>query len=549
MIFIRSAHLFLLMRLVYVCPKHIALTSSVCFVSWKPKILVIMYKVKREVFLRVVLQAQKRRNSVIASPSRTGSKEGSGNEASHCLQFSKMPAINGLVRNYLELAWKGGAQKYQEVGMDRFDRLGPAYKETIFGETIVHLNDPVDIEKVFRACNGKIVNRGLALFPFVYYNRRAGYKDGMPGDGQSWYEHRSPISRKMLRPLEVKAFLQQFIDVADDSIARLEPDEGDPSMRVISKEALVKWACESLGTVLFGYRLDANVSQPSDRVCDVLANIETAVTMHGKMIILYPFYKYFDTPTWRVYKRSMRLLYEHTVYFIEKGAKRVHETPFNSTSILDHLVSTKALPPSEIEQSLIYLFLGGMDTTAITAIWFIHLLSQNPNVQNKLSGEIEMVLKGEKPSSDSFDKMPYLRACVKETLRLYPLTVGTTRIPDKPVAVAGYEVPAGLTYLLWNFASSQQEKIFNEPESFKPERWLRNNSMELAHGFASLPFGFGPRMCPGRRISEYELYVLVSRLLQKFEVIPTVKSRNINRVFRWLIFPSGKPTFQLRKRE
>ena len=508
-----------------------------------------MYKVKREVFLRVLFRAQQRRNSAIASGSRTGSKEGGGNEATHCLQFSKMPAINGLVRNYLEVAWKGGTQKYQEVGMDRFDRLGPAYKETIFGETIVHLNDPFDIEKVFRSCNGKIVNRGFSQFPFVHYNRRAGYKDGLPGDGQSWYEHRSPISRKMLRPLEVKAFLPQFIYVADDSIARLEPDERDPSMRVISSEAIMKWACESIGTVLFGYRLDANVSQPSARVCDVLASMDTTVNMHGKMIIMYPFYKYFDTPVWRAYNRSMRVLYEHTVHFIENGAKRGHETPFNATSILEHLVSTKALPPSEIEQSLIYLFISGMDTTAITAIWFIHLLAQNTDVQNKLSCEIQTVLKGEKPSSDSFEKMPYLRACVKETLRLYPVTLGTTRIPDKPVAVAGYEVPAGLTYVLWNFAASRQEKFFNEPESFKPERWLRNNSAELAHGFASLPFRFGPRMCPGKRISENELYVLMSRLLEKFEVMPTRKSRNINRVFRWLIFPSGKPTFQLRKRE
>ena len=503
-------------------------------------------------FGRIIFQAQKRRNSAIASAvyvSRTVSKEGRGNEATQCIPFSKMPTINGLLRNYVELAWKGGTQKYQEVGMDRFERLGQAYKETIFGETIVHLNDPVDIEKVFRACNDKIVNRGLSLFPFVQFNRRAGYKDGMPGDGQSWYEHRSPISRKMLRPLEVKAFLQQFTDVADDSIARLELDEGDPSMRVISYDALMKWACESIGTVLFGYRLDANVSHPSDRVCDVLASMETTVDMQGKMMTMYPFYKYFDTPAWRAYNRSMSALYEHTIHFIEKGAKRDHETPFNATSILDHLVSTKVLSPSEIEQNLIYLFISGMDTTAITAIWLIHLLAQNQNVQNKLSCEIQTVLNGEKPSGDSFDKMPYLRACVKETLRLYPLTVGTTRIPDKPVAVAGYEVPAGVTYLLWNFASSQQGKFFNDPESFKPERWLRNNNAGLAHSFASLPFGYGPRMCPGRRISENELYVLMSRLLQKFEVMPTSKLRNIDRVFRWLIFPSGKPTFQLRKRK
>lgn len=460
-----------------------------------------------------------------------------------------MPTINGIVRNYIEIAWKGGTRKYHEVGMDRFERLGPAYKETMLGDTIVHLNDPVDIETVFRACNNKIVNRGPTLYPLVQYNRRTGYKDGLPGDGQSWYEHRSPISRKMLRPFEVKALIQQFTDIADDSIACLAPDERDPSMRVISYDAVMKWAMESIGSVMFGYRLDANVSQPSDRVRDTLASMETTLKMHGKMISMYPFYQYFNTPTWRAYSRALRTFYENTVHFMAEAKKRSSKSAFDATSIFEHLETVKALPPAEIEQNLIFLFFSGMDTTSITLIWLIYLLSRNPDVQDKLSAEIETVLKGEKPADDSFDKMPFLKACVKETLRLYPITIGTTRKLDKPVVVAGYEVPAGVPYLLWNFSTSQQAKFFNEPEAFKPERWLRKNNAGPGHEFASLPFGFGPRMCVGKRISESEMYVLMTRLLQKFEVVPTSKARNIDMVHHWFLFPSEKPAFQLRKRE
>ena len=114
-----------------------------------------MYGAKREVLLRVVCRAQKRWNSTIASAVNISGTRAEEGDATHCLPFSKMPTINGIVRNYIEIAWKGGTRKYHEVGMDRFERLGPAYKETMLGDTIVHLNDPVDIETVFRACNNK----------------------------------------------------------------------------------------------------------------------------------------------------------------------------------------------------------------------------------------------------------------------------------------------------------------------------------------------------------------------------------------------------------
>lgn len=71
--------------------------------------------------------------------------------------------------------------------------------------------------------------------------------------------------------------------------------------------------------------------------------------------------------------------------------------------------------------------------------------------------------------------------------------------------------------VLENYCTARSEKYFEDPLEYKPERWLRENREE-AHAFASIPFGFGPRMCLGRRLAELEIYLFICKLLQRFQI-------------------------------
>ena len=74
------------------------------------------------------------------------------------------------------------------------------------------------------------------------------------------------------------------------------------------------------------------------------------------------------------------------------------------------------------------------------------------------------------------------------------------------------------TYVVMsNFGMGRLLYLFPEPEDFKPERWEKS-SIDLPHQFASLPFGFGPRMCVGRRVAELELYIALSRIINNFKI-------------------------------
>ena len=120
------------------------------------------------------------------------------------------------------------------------------------------------------------------------------------------------------------------------------------------------------------------------------------------------------------------------------------------------------------------------------------------------------------PSFDQLQKMKLVRACVREILRLYPATPVTFREVATDANISGYNIPAGTLVFVNIFAPSRDAQYFTSPDQFVPSRWLEEK--EKSHPFSSLPFGFGPRMCYGRRIAELELYLLLVHVLRQFNL-------------------------------
>lgn len=65
--------------------------------------------------------------------------------------------------------------------------------------------------------------------------------------------------------------------------------------------------------------------------------------------------------------------------------------------------------------------------------------------------------------------------------------------------------------MAFSSVTSQMGEYFEDPGQYRPQRWLRNEA-ESYHPFASLPFGHGPRMCPGKRLAEQEIVVLLKKV-------------------------------------
>lgn len=146
----------------------------------------------------------------------------------------------------------------------------------------------------------------------------------------------------------------------------------------------------------------------------------------------------------------------------------------------------------------------------------LYLLAKNPEKQQILRKEImeKLPSKDSQLTAASMKNLPYLRACIKESQRLEPVLVGTLRKMTNNIVLGGYQIPKQLYVVMCNNNMSNDEKNFKRCREFIPERFLKADpSVELKgrQPFAFLPFGFGPRICIGKRLAELEMEILMAK--------------------------------------
>lgn len=147
--------------------------------------------------------------------------------------------------------------------------------------------------------------------------------------------------------------------------------------------------------------------------------------------------------------------------------------------------------------------------------------------------------------------MPYLRACLKESLRITPITPGNFRASGQDIVLSGYQIPKGTGILMASVLLTNSDQYFNKSNEFLPERWLKSDDnlsyecphLKSKHPFVYLPFGFGSRTCIGKRLAEMEIEALIIRILRNYRVKwchndPMKISSNL------ILAPIGKLHFQ-----
>ncbi|ONK60653.1 uncharacterized protein A4U43_C08F21090 [Asparagus officinalis] len=143
----------------------------------------------------------------------------------------------------------------------------------------------------------------------------------------------------------------------------------------------------------------------------------------------------------------------------------------------------------------------GTDTVAILLEWVMARMALHPEIQSKAQLEIDTVTANSRLVSDAdIPSLPYLQAIVKECLRLHPPgpLLSWARLAIHDVHVGEHFVPAGTTAMVNMWAITHDEKIWSEPNEFKPERFVEEDVPILGSDLRLAPFGSGRRVCPGK---------------------------------------------------
>ncbi|KAK9280973.1 hypothetical protein L1049_003864 [Liquidambar formosana] len=166
------------------------------------------------------------------------------------------------------------------------------------------------------------------------------------------------------------------------------------------------------------------------------------------------------------------------------------------------------------------LLSGAADTTMVTLTWALTLLLNNRHVLKKAQEELDIHVGRERQVEESdLKNLVYLRAILKETLRLYPAAPLLPRESTEDCTLGGYHVPKG-TRVLVNLPKIHRDpRVWLDPCEFRPERFLtmhRDIDVE-GQNFELIPFGSGRRMCPGMDLALQVMQLTLASLLHGFE--------------------------------
>jgi len=178
---------------------------------------------------------------------------------------------------------------------------------------------------------------------------------------------------------------------------------------------------------------------------------------------------------------------------------------------------------ADVTGNVFTALLAGEDTTANTFAWLCDFACDRPQVQRRLQEESDALLGGEDVLRD-FARAPDLRyadAATREAMRLKPVAPVLFFEANEPVTVGGIDLPRGTPVTTLMRLPGLDPALFPDPAAFLPERWLDaaggpGPSETSAARKALMPFGAGPRFCPGRYLALLEIKMIASMLFRGF---------------------------------
>ncbi|KAF3688323.1 Sterol 26-hydroxylase, mitochondrial [Channa argus] len=377
--------------------------------------------------------------------------------------------------------------------------------------------------------------------------------------GPEWYRIRSALNPKMLKMREVFAYAPVINQVVGDLLQRVEllrsRNEDQATVSDLAAE-LYKFGFEGISSILFETRLGCLQEEIPKDTLHFIAAVNNMLTL-SDMVILFPRWSRSILPYWKRFVQSWDDLYNVAKNLIDRRMTEIEAQVSRGEPAegmyLTYLLSTDKLSRAEVYTSVTELLLGGVDTTSNTLSWTLYHLARDPRVQDRLYKEVNSVCPDKRePTTDDLRQMPYLKAVLKEILRLYPVVPGNGRfVSENEVIVDDYWFPKKTLFHLCHYTVCHDEAEFVHPERFLPERWLRVEEAGSScrrpapgayqhHPYSYIPFGVGVRACVGKRVAELEMYLALSRLMQHYQVQPEHGAPTVEPKTRILLIP-GKP--------
>ena len=315
-----------------------------------------------------------------------------------------------------------------------------------------------------------------------------------------------------------------------------------PALRQVAQRLQTRWLAAAAGgqTItlqadLKRFTVDAIAGLAFGTEVNSLAGGDDPIHQHLDIIFAgtyrrlmspLPYWRWFKLPIDRQLQRSVAALQAAVAGFISQARARLVANPALRAAprnLLEAMLvaadqAGSGVDENDVAGNVSTMLFAGEDTTANTLAWTIYLLHQHPAALASARDEVQRLapdLATLEPAQ--LDRLVFLEACANEAMRLKPVAPFLGLFSLRDTVVADVAVPAGT--LLWCVMRHDcvDEQRFPNALGFEPQRWLEGAD-KPADKRAAMPFGAGPRMCPGRYLAMLEIKLALVMLLGRFEI-------------------------------
>ncbi len=344
---------------------------------------------------------------------------------------------------------------------------------------------------------------------------------GAPGlfsaEGETWREQRRMVMASFT-PTQVRAYFPSLLKVAQALRVRWlkAANEG---VWIDLQADLKRFSVDVIAGLAFG--IEVNSMESGDDPIHHHLDIILAATFRRTLSPL-PYWRWVRLPADRQLERSMAALKIAISGFIGQARARMQNDPdrrLHPHNLLEAMLAAAdqgdaGVDDNDVAGNVATMLFAGEDTTANTLAWLICLLQRHPEALRRAQDEVRCLAPDLAAlGPEQLDRLDYLDACVSEAMRLKPVAPFLVVEALRNTTVDDVQVAAGT--LVWCVLrhDSVDDRHFPNAGAFDPQRWL-----EGADKRVSMPFGAGPRICPGRYLALLEIKLAMAMLLGSFEI-------------------------------
>lgn len=385
--------------------------------------------------------------------------------------------------------------------MERAVSWGPAMKVRLGPLDAVVLREPADIERLVMGEHKRLTKDSTTMML-----RRILGEGLLTSDGEIWLRHRKLIA-PIFQPSSVAGLGSTMVDVTDRYARRLE----STNPRELHAD-MTRLTADIVTSTLFA-------SDIGDDVEKVGPALEIIVEHYGHgFTSLFPILQKLPFPSNKVAQTALDSLDAILMNLVQRSRARTQP----GKDLLSMLLAARddggmGFGDKELRDHLMTFFLAGHETTALALTYTLTLLNKHPDAENRLREEIATVLGPALAGVADLPRLPYARAVILESMRLYPPAWAIGREALEDLTIAGVRIPKGGQLWMLQWINHRDHRYFPDPLQFKPERWLDGLERTLPR-FAYYPFGGGHRICIGNHFAMIEALLALITLLQHVRV-------------------------------